>query len=75
MSEPEIIDLTDGEYDYDFSKWSKEVPTNSIISFNFDMGVSFDKKGNFQGFVDGSENIINKEKGSKILAKKRLKNL
>jgi hypothetical protein len=41
----------------------------------FDVGVAFDKKGNFEGFVDSSGNIINKEKGSKILAKKRLKKL
>jgi hypothetical protein len=40
-----------------------------------DVGVAFDKKGNFEGFIDGGGNIINKEEGSKILAKKRLKNL
>ncbi len=41
----------------------------------FDVGVAFDKKGNFDGFIDSDGNIINKEEGSRILAKKRLKNL
>jgi hypothetical protein len=41
MSEPEIIDLTDGEHDYDFSKWSNEVPTNSIRCFDFDGGLYY----------------------------------
>jgi antitoxin component YwqK of YwqJK toxin-antitoxin module len=41
MSDIEVIDLTGGEYDYDFSKWSKEIPPNSIRYFDFDGGLYY----------------------------------
>jgi len=41
MSEPEVIDLTDGEYDYDLSKWSNEVPKDSIRYFEHESDVFY----------------------------------
>jgi antitoxin component YwqK of YwqJK toxin-antitoxin module len=40
-----------------------------------DVGIAFDKKGNFEGFIDSNGDIVDREDGIKIIAKKRLKNL
>jgi len=44
---------------------------NSLI----DVGLAFDKKGNFEGFVSNDGRLLDNQEGAKIIAKKRLKNL
>jgi hypothetical protein len=41
----------------------------------YNIGISFDKNGNFEGFVKNDGVLLDKQEGAKIIAKKRLKNL
>jgi antitoxin component YwqK of YwqJK toxin-antitoxin module len=41
MSDIEVIDLTDGHCDYDYSKWGKKVPKDSIRFFEHESNVFY----------------------------------
>lgn len=41
MSDIEVIDLTDGHYDYDYSKWSKDVPKDSVRFFEHESNLFY----------------------------------